>query len=61
MSVFIYFDNHIYIGSFDSFDLDDDSGKAHNISYGFKFTSRYDLEMTGPNNVDEASVLQSLA
>jgi hypothetical protein len=44
-SVFIYYDNHIYIGSFDSFEIQDSGTKPHNMSYSFKFNVRYDFDV----------------
>ena len=47
MSLYIYYDNHIYIGSFDDFDITDDGNKPYNLSYSWKFTVRYDIDTTG--------------
>lgn len=44
-SVFIYYDNHIYVGSFDSFEIQDSGSKPHNMSYNFKFNVRYDFDV----------------
>jgi hypothetical protein len=44
-SVFIYYDNHVYIGSFDSFEVQDSGTKPHNMSYSFKFNVRYDFDV----------------
>lgn len=44
-SVFIYYDDHVYIGSFDSFGITDDAGKPHNLAYTFTFTVRYDIHV----------------
>lgn len=41
-SVYIYFDDHMYIGSFNNFSILDDAAKPHNLSYSFEFTVRYD-------------------
>jgi len=40
-SVYIYYDGHIYIGSFDTFSVKDDSSKPYNMSYDMKFVCRY--------------------
>lgn len=40
-SVFIYYDNFIYVGSFDSFEIQDSDQKPHNMAYSFKFNVRY--------------------
>lgn len=42
MSIFIYYDHHLYIGSFDDFEISDSGDKPFNLSYSFKFTVRYD-------------------
>lgn len=46
MSVFIYYDGHIYIGSFDDFQVDDSADKPHNLAYSWKFTARYDIDVS---------------
>lgn len=45
MSLFIYYDNHIYIGSFSDFVVDDEAEKPYNMSYNWKFNVRYDLSV----------------
>ncbi|OPZ33226.1 MAG: hypothetical protein BWY99_02719 [Synergistetes bacterium ADurb.BinA166] len=45
MSVYIYYDEKMYIGSFDDFSVTDDAEKPHNMSYSFKFTARYEIEL----------------
>jgi len=50
MSIFIYYDGHIYIGSFDDFSVDDSADKPYNLSYNWKFTARYDFEVPGIND-----------
>jgi len=47
MSIFIYYDGHIYIGSFDDFSVTDDAEKPFNLSYSWKFTARYEFDVTG--------------
>lgn len=44
-SVFIYFDNFIYVGTFDSFEIQDSDQKPHNMAYSFKFNVRYYFEV----------------
>lgn len=44
-SIFIYYDNHIYIGSFDSFEIQDSELKPHNMAYSWKFNVRYDIDV----------------
>lgn len=47
-SIFIYYDHHVYIGSFDDFSVNDGADKPHNLGYSFKFTSRYDMDAGNP-------------
>lgn len=44
-AIFIYYDEHVYIGSFDSFSITDDAAKPYNLSYSFTFTTRYDIHI----------------
>lgn len=44
-SIYIYYDNHIYIGSFSDFSIDDDASKPFNIKYSFTFDVRYDMDI----------------
>lgn len=44
-SMFIYYDDHVYVGSFDSFNVIDDANKPHNLAYSFTFTVRYDIHV----------------
>lgn len=53
MSIFIYYDGHIYIGSFDSFKISDSAEKPFQLSYDFVFTVRYDVALL--DSVGEAS------
>jgi len=46
LSIYIYYDNHLYIGSFDDFSVTDDGNKPYNLSYSWKFTVRYDVDTT---------------
>jgi len=46
MSVFIYYDGKVYVGSFDDFSVTDDAEKPFNLSYSFKFTVRYEVEIS---------------
>jgi hypothetical protein len=43
MSLYIYYDQHMYIGSFDNFEVTDSGDKPFNLEYSFKFTVRYDF------------------
>lgn len=53
-SLFIYYDNNIYIGSFDNFSVKDDANKPHNMSYDFTFTVRYSDTIDGLNFFDSS-------
>jgi hypothetical protein len=44
-TIFIYYDNHVYLGSFDDFSVEDSSEKPHNMTYSFGFTVRYDQHL----------------
>lgn len=57
MSIFIYFDGHIYIGSFDDFTVTDTADKPYNLEYSFKFTVRYEMEA---ESVTDAQVGRSV-
>lgn len=46
LSVYIYYDGHIYVGSFDDFSVTDDATKPYNMSYSFKFTVRYEFDVS---------------
>lgn len=51
MSVYIYYDGHLYIGSFDDFEIGDSGEKPYNMDWGFKFTVRYDMSANlSPNS-----------
>jgi hypothetical protein len=58
-AVFIYYDDHVYIGSFDSFSVTDDSGKPHNLAYSFAFTVRHDIHIDIGVDAQLSSVLIS--
>jgi len=53
MSIFIYYDGHIYIGSFDSFKISDNALKPFSLDYDFTFTVRYDVALL--DSVGEAN------
>jgi len=44
-SVFIYFDNFLYVGSFTSFEITDSDMKPHNMAYSYRFSVRYYFEV----------------
>jgi hypothetical protein len=50
LSIYIYYDGHVYIGSFDDFEITDDGNKPYNLSYTWKFTVRYDIDTSGIAN-----------
>lgn len=56
MSVFIYYDGVIYIGSFDDFGINDNAEKPFQMEYDFKFTVRYEIET---NDVSEALIFRN--
>ncbi len=60
MTVFIYYDEHIYLGSFDDFGIDDAGDKPFNMSYNMTFTSRYDIDLDMSNRVIDAAIVQGL-
>lgn len=54
MSIYIYFDGHVYIGSFDDFTITDTAEKPYNLEYSFKFTVRYDMDVTSTTDAEVA-------
>jgi len=59
MSIFIYYDGHIYIGSFDDFSVTDAADKPYNLSYNWKFTARYDFAISAENDQSISSSTSS--
>jgi len=47
-SLYIYYDQRLYVGSFDDFGIQDSGDKPHNMAYNFKFTVRYMFEFDAP-------------
>ena len=45
-SVFIYYDDMLYLGSFDDFSITDNAEKPYNLEYSFNFTTRFTTEFT---------------
>jgi hypothetical protein len=45
LNLFIYYDGHLYIGSFDSFKVSESADKPWNLDYSFEFTARYDVPL----------------
>lgn len=45
LSIFIYYDGTVYIGSFNDFSINDTAGKPYNMPYDFKFTVRYEVRL----------------
>lgn len=56
-AVYIYFDGFIYIGSFDSFSIDDQAASVYNMGYNFQFTVRYEIEVPAVSDRDIVSLL----
>lgn len=46
MSVFVYYDGHVYLGSFDDLQVTDSADKPFNMSYSWKFSVRYDFDVS---------------
>ena len=44
-TIFIYYDDRIYLGSFDDFTVEDSGDKPYNMSYSCNFTVRYDQQL----------------
>lgn len=55
-SAFIYYDNHIYIGSFDSFEIQDSADRPHNMSYSYQFNVRYDMPVGNDGRLTDFEV-----
>lgn len=55
MSLYIYYDNRIYIGTFDDFSVDDSADKPYNMDYSFKFNVRYEVEVDS-NSASDAAI-----
>jgi len=53
-SLYIYYDNHIYIGSFDDFAIDDRADQPYNMGYSFKFNVRYDMDIDSSHLIESA-------
>ncbi len=58
MSVYIYYDNRLYIGSFDDFSVDDSADKPYNMEYSFRFNVRYETEVDSNSITDTAIIGQ---
>lgn len=63
-TVYIYYDEHLYLGSFDELSVNDEETKVHNMSYSFKFTVRYevplDLTTTTLREADARTAMNNL-
>ncbi len=44
LSVYIYYDGRVYVGSFDSFSVSDDAERPFSYSYNFTFTTRFEVQ-----------------
>lgn len=51
-SVYIYYDNILYIGSFDSFNVTEEDTKPFTLSYDFEFTVRAAFLLDRPDDFD---------
>lgn len=60
MSVFVYYDQHVYLGSFDSFSVEDSADKPHNMAYEFKFTVRYDMPLPNDTFIVDSLIADSM-
>ncbi|HED36808.1 MAG TPA: hypothetical protein ENI76_00965 [Ignavibacteria bacterium] len=62
MSIFIYYDQHVYIGSFDTFSIADTADKPFHMSYEFRFKVRYDMSVptNGLNSVVDSSIVNGM-
>lgn len=56
-SVFIYYDGNVYVGSFDEFSITDSADKPHNLEYSWKFTARYEFDVS---SVSDAAITRGL-
>ncbi len=54
MSLYIYYDGKIYIGSFDDFSVEDSADKPYSLSYSYRFNVRYEIEVSTANVTDRA-------
>lgn len=56
-SVYLYYDNTMYVGSFDSFEVTEDDTSPFTLSYSFDFTVRetFLLDRVGSENPDPAA------
>ena len=44
-TIYMYYDNHVYLGSFDDFTVSDTADQPFQMSYSFNFTVRYDQHL----------------
>jgi hypothetical protein len=56
MSVYIYYDGTMYVGSFDNFSVSDSAEKPYTLEYSFSFTSRYEIKVTSVSDALLAGV-----
>ncbi len=52
MSLYIYYDEKMYIGSFDSFSVEDTVDNPYNFPYTFDFTVRYEIDTKQVNELN---------
>ena len=56
MSIYIYYDGTMYIGSFDNFSVTDSAEKPHTLEYNFGFTCRYEVKVTSVSDASLAGI-----
>jgi hypothetical protein len=52
-SIYLYYDNTLYIGSFDSLNVSESETTPHTTDYSFEFTARAIFLMDGPSPSDQ--------
>lgn len=57
LSIYIYYDGQVYIGSFDDFSVTDSGDKPYNLEYSFKFTVRYSVEAGSVTDADVSGAI----
>jgi hypothetical protein len=51
-SIYIYYDNTLYIGSFDTFDVTENDSAPYSLEYNIEFTVRATFLLDGPTEYD---------
>ena len=55
-SIYIYYDNIMYIGSFDTFDVTENDSNPYSLEYNIEFTVRATFLLDGPTEADYSLV-----